>query len=70
MVAGIAVMIVAHEHAPAPCNGGYVVGAGAVCMTGWPQTVYDLVRIGGWALLIFGVIVVALALIREIKGAR
>jgi hypothetical protein len=31
------------------------------------QTTYDVVRIGGWALLIFGAVTVAFALVRKVK---
>lgn len=41
-------------------NGSYVTG-------GLSPTAYDLVRIGGWALLIFGAVIVVFALVREIR---
>ena len=34
---------------------------------GWSQTLYDLARIGGWALLVFGALIIAIALIREFR---
>jgi hypothetical protein len=60
MVAGMAARIVASRHAPGITNYGLVP-------YGWPATTYDLVRIGGWALLIFGAVTVAFALIREFR---
>jgi hypothetical protein len=73
MVAGIAARIVAAGHAPGRTtlanSTGYCVGACATRATGWPQTTYDLVRISGWALIIFGALVVAVALIREFRTA-
>jgi hypothetical protein len=73
VVGGIAAKIEAARHAP-----DYVVNgpAGSYCSVpchyhnvGWSQTLYDLVRIGGWALLIFGALIVAVALIREFRTA-
>jgi hypothetical protein len=71
MVAGITGGIVAHEHHPA-VTGGYVQIPGAgirpggpLVHTGWSMTVYDLVRIGAWTLLIFGAIIVGFSLVRE-----
>jgi hypothetical protein len=38
---------------------------------GFSTTVYDVVRIGGWALIVFGAVLVAVALVRELgRGAR
>jgi hypothetical protein len=69
MVAGITGGILAHEH-----HVGRVVrapGSGVptgVVYTGWSTTAYDVVRIGSWALLIFGAIIVAFALVREFRA--
>jgi hypothetical protein len=74
MVAGITGGIVAHEHHPALIGGevqipGATVGnGGPLVRVGWSMTVYDVVRIGAWALLIFGAIIVAFALVREFKA--
>lgn len=74
MVAGITGGIVAHEHHPAVIGGeiqipgGSASSAGPLVHVGWSMTVYDVVRIGGWALLIFGAIIVAFALVREFKA--
>jgi hypothetical protein len=69
-VGGIAAQIVAHRHRPGLTSGaapsGYTFGFERVSV-GWSSTAYDLVRVGGWALLIFGAITVAFALIREIR---
>jgi hypothetical protein len=74
MVAGITGGIVAHEHHPALIGGEVQIPGdgisrgGPVVHTGWAMTVYDVVRIGAWALLIFGAIIVAFALVREFKA--
>ncbi len=75
MVAGITGGIVAHEHHPTVI-GGYLqipgVGirsGGPLVHAGWSMTVYDAVRIGAWALLIFGAIIVGFSLVREFKAA-
>jgi hypothetical protein len=69
MVRGIAALIEAARHHPVAGNSGF--GSGYLLpvhpASGWNTTTYDLVRIGGWALLIFGVVIVALALAREVK---
>ena len=65
MVCGIAARIEAARHlcAYGP-KAGVLTGA---CVVGWSPTTYDLVRIGGWALLIFGAVIVVFALVRELK---
>jgi len=68
VVGGIAALIEASTHRPqysagVPGSGGF----GAGFRTGWPTTTYDLVRIGGWALLVFGVVIVAFSLVREVR---
>jgi hypothetical protein len=63
IVAGIAAQIVAARHRPEYVTGGFSFGR----WTGWSSTAYDLVRIGGWALLVFGAVIVAFALIREFR---
>lgn len=69
MVGGIATLIVAGRHHPVAANSGF--GSGYLLpirsASGWSATTYDLVRIGGWALLIFGAVVVAFALVRETR---
>jgi hypothetical protein len=74
MVTGIAGGIVAHEHHPAVIGGQVQVpGAGTgtggpLVYVGWSMTAYDVVRIGAWALLIFGAIIVGFSLVREFKA--
>ena len=60
IVGGIAALIEASRHRPIPTGFGDTT-------SGWPATTYDLVRIGGWALLIFGAVIVAFALVRETR---
>jgi hypothetical protein len=72
IVGGIAAQIAAHSHAPV--LGGIqviegAVGSGAVSgerlgPSGLSQTAYDLLRIGGWALIVFGAVTVAVGLIQ------
>jgi hypothetical protein len=72
VVGGIAALIVAPRHAP-----NYVqTHPGRFCVEpcslpthniGWSQTLYDLARIGGWALVVFGALIIAVALIREFR---
>ncbi len=65
IVGGIAAQIEASSHHPAASSpAGYVL---PVFTTGWPPTTYDLVRIGGWALLVFGAVIVVFALVRELR---
>jgi hypothetical protein len=69
---GVAALIEASRHHPG-LNGGVVIPGGgqtsfdAGIPYGWSATAYDLVRIGGWALLIFGGVIIVFALIREIR---
>jgi hypothetical protein len=62
IVAGIAAFIEAHRHIPVAAQHpelGLVRPA-----SGLSPTAYDLLRIGGWALVIFGSVTVILGLIR------
>jgi hypothetical protein len=65
IVGGIAARIEAARHHPVPgcsdCSGP------AQPATGWSATAYDIVRIGGWALLVFGAVIVVFALVREFR---
>jgi hypothetical protein len=72
MVGGIAAQIEAGQHHPGYSSGAVIPGTGVqtgfgVGVTGWSPNTYSLVRIGGWALLIFGALIVAFALIREFR---
>jgi hypothetical protein len=73
MVGGIAAQIVASRHMPTTRFVGPTAAAGGrACFNPCSQitvgqTTYDLVRIGGWALLIFGAVIVAFALVREVR---
>jgi len=67
VVGGIALFIYAHRHIPVPARQpelGIITPA-----SGLSTTAYDLVRIGGWALVILGGVTVALGLIRYATGA-
>lgn len=73
VVAGIAAFIVAHTHRPMEAvaiPGGLITkqefareGVVARPASGLSQTAYDLLRIGGWALLIFGALLIVVGLI-------
>jgi len=79
LIAGIAAFIEAHSHPPeleSRCRGG-----GEVCPledfihvhVGLSQTAYDLLRIGAWALMIVGGLLVITGLIRYwalVRGAK
>ena len=68
VAAGIAAWIVAARHVPGrTVVSTYCIEPCATKATGWSSTAYDLVRIGAWALLIFGAVTVALALVREYR---
>jgi hypothetical protein len=65
VIAGIAAFIEAHSHAPRPekvC--GLAEGCVSSAASGLSQTAYDLLRIGGWALVIIGGLLVVTGLIR------
>jgi hypothetical protein len=64
-VGGIAAQILAARHRPLSPSKYLLPGPSA---TSWSTNAYDAVRIGGRALIIFGVVIVAFALIREIKS--
>jgi uncharacterized membrane protein HdeD (DUF308 family) len=57
VVAGIAAFIEAHSHRPKPASWGEGT-------EGLSHTAYDLLRIGAWALVIFGALLVVTGLIR------
>jgi hypothetical protein len=62
IIAGVAAFIEAHRHIPVPARRpevGLIIPA-----SGLSPTAYDLLRIGGWALVILGVLTVVLGLIR------
>jgi hypothetical protein len=66
MVAGVAARVVAGRHHPHAASVRFLLGSQK---TGWPATTYDLVRVASFALLIFGAVIVALALVREFRRA-
>ena len=73
VIAGIAALVIASAHGPhlevASNSGGGFSGPSNTFDTtlvwDWPRTTYEAVRIGGWALIVFGLIIVAFALVRE-----
>jgi hypothetical protein len=66
LVAGVATFIEAAAHQPGTsCPGRRIeCPVGAAVPSGLSQTAYDLLRIGGWALVIFGTLLVVTGLIR------
>jgi hypothetical protein len=73
MVGGITAQIVASRHMPSTrFVGPTAILGGRGCINPCSQitvgqTTYDVVRIGGWPLLIFGAVIVAFALLRELR---
>jgi hypothetical protein len=65
VVAGIAAFIEAHSHRPLrECPGGReICNAGSSVHVGLSQTPYDVLRIGAWALVIVGALLVIVGLI-------
>ena len=62
VIGGIAAFIEAHRHIPVPARQpeiGLITPA-----SGLSDTAYDLLRLGGWALVILGAVSVVLGLIR------
>lgn len=53
---------------PSTQSGCVKVGDVWTSATGWSPTLSDLAHVASWALIVFGVIVVVFAVIREIKG--
>jgi hypothetical protein len=64
MVTGVAARIVAGRHHPQAVSGRFLLDSRPA---GWPATTYEVVRVASFALLIFGAVIVALALIRELR---
>lgn len=67
IIGGIAAFIDAHRHIPVPARRpeiGVITPA-----SGLSPTAYDLLRIGGWALVILGGVTVAVGLIRYAMAA-
>ena len=63
VLAGIAAFIEAHRHIPIPARPPAGVGL-VTPASGLSPTAYDLLRLGGWALVILGSVTVAVGLIR------
>jgi hypothetical protein len=72
LIGGVAALIEAHSHRPIPLGNPFGGGSGdgSFGFSGWSQTAYDLVRIGGFALLIIGAILVIVGLIAYSAGQR
>jgi hypothetical protein len=71
IIAGITAFIEAHSHAPRPeklC--GLVEGCVSSPARGLSRTAYDLLRIGAWALVIVGGLLVVTGLMRYWAKAR
>jgi hypothetical protein len=70
VIAGIAAFIEAHVHKPfAGVNFGLLDSRYDQPPSGLSQTAYDLLRIGGWALVIVGALTIVLGLIRYWRAA-
>lgn len=65
VIAGVSAFIEAHRHVPVPAGRPAVGEPGLIApASGLSPTAYDLLRIGAWALVIFGTLTVVLGLIR------
>jgi hypothetical protein len=70
VVAGIAAQIEAARHHPLVTNSeGQIVGDVSLktIHLAWSPTAFHLARIGGWALLTFGAVIVVFALVHELR---
>jgi hypothetical protein len=63
VVAGIAALIEAHTHHPLRCPGCVPSPFASSEPSRLSTTAYDLLRIGGWAVVIFGALLVIIGLI-------
>lgn len=68
IVAGIAAFIEAHSHQPETAlrEGG----GERIVHVGLSKTAYDLLRIGAWALVIFGALRVVVGLVAYVRDGR
>jgi hypothetical protein len=64
VIARIAAFIEVHSHQPIYAERRFGRGAGLELQPGLSQTPYDILRIGAWALVIIGGLVVVTGLIR------
>jgi hypothetical protein len=67
ILGGIAAQIDARIDAPAVVPRGFEALRAAMRRTGWSTSVYDAVRDGGWALIIFGLIIGLVVHVRDKK---
>jgi hypothetical protein len=65
ILGGIAAHIEASIHAPVVVPRGFEALQGVIPRTGWSTSVYDAVRVGGWALIIFGLIIGLVVHVRD-----
>jgi len=63
-VAGIAGFIEAKAHKPNFCGGLPPPPGEPPCAPGLSSTAYDLLRVGSWALVIFGALLIVIGLMR------
>jgi uncharacterized membrane protein HdeD (DUF308 family) len=78
VVVGIVALIEAYSNSPHPpphvpvdFKGPNVLGVLVLRrpVSGWSQTAYDLVRIGGWALILLGAVTVVVGLVSYWRSA-
>lgn len=62
LIAAVAGFVIVPEHKPQFVCGGFGAEGGPQC-AGWSRTAYDAARIGSWALLILGGLLVVVGLI-------
>jgi hypothetical protein len=75
VVGGIAAFIETGSHAPgSECVDEISEPGNHTCLknaiTGWSHNAYDLVRIGGWALIIIGALLIVFGLIAYVRNTQ
>jgi hypothetical protein len=66
ILGGIAAQVEASSHAPFDAPRSWAP-PGTIPHLGWSTTAYDAVRAGGWAMIILGLIIVAVVWVRDRK---
>jgi hypothetical protein len=64
VIVGVALQVIAARHAPLANQN---VRTFLLIRSGWSPTVYDIVQVFAWALIIVGIVIVAFALAREVR---
>jgi hypothetical protein len=76
VIAGIAGLVIASAHGPylevASNTGGFNPRGGfdTTVVYDWSRTTLEAIRIAGWGSIVVGLVVLAFALVREIRAPR